>query len=310
MPHAVRFSEYGGVDVLEVVDVDKPEAGPGEVVVRVEAASINPGESKIREGLMHAMFPATFPSGQGSDLAGTVDSVGEGVTGFTVGQEVFGFTDDRASQADYVVVLAANLLPKPAELSWEVAGSLHVVGATAWAAVRAVGLGSGDVVVVSGAAGGVGSLAVQLALLRGAVVIGLASVANHAWLEAHGVVPVDYHGDGLVDRIRSVAAATGGSVDAFVDTVGGGYVETALALGVAPERIDTIADFEAVQRHGVKFEGNAVGASAAVLSELAGLVAEGRLEVPIAGVYPLARVRDAYRELEQGHTHGKIVLRP
>ena len=314
MPRAVRFSEYGGVDVLQVVDVDKPEPGPGEVVVKVEAASINPGESKIREGLMHAQFPATFPSGQGSDLAGTVDSVGEGVTGFTIGQEVFGFTDDRASQADYVVVEAAHLMPKPAGVTWEVAGSLHVVGATAWAAVRAVGLGSGDVVVVAGAAGGVGSLAVQLARQRDAVVIGLASVTNHAWLESHGVVPVDYHtdgqGDGLVERIRAAAAATGGKVDAFIDTVGGGYVETALELGVAPDRIDTIADFEAVQRHGVKFEGNAVGANAAVLSELAQLVAEGRIEVPIAAVYPLTQVQDAYRELEQGHTHGKIVLRP
>ena len=310
MPRAVRFREYGGVDVLELVEVDKPQPGPGEVVVKVEAASINPGESKIREGLLHSRFPATFPSGQGSDLAGTVDSVGEGVTGFTVGQEVFGFTDDRASQADYVAVQAAHLVPKPAEVSWEVAGSLHVVGATSWAAVRAVGLGSGDVVVVSGAAGGVGSLAVQLARQQGAVVIGLASVANHAWLEGHGVVPVDYHGDDLVDRVRSAAAATGGSVDAFIDTVGGGYVETALALGVAPERIDTIADYEAVERHGVKFEGNAVGANATVLSEVAQLVAEGRLEVPIAAVYPLSQVRDAYLALERGHTHGKIVLRP
>jgi NADPH:quinone reductase-like Zn-dependent oxidoreductase len=236
--------------------------------------------------------------------------VGDGVTGIPVGQEVFGFTDDRASQADYVAVEAANVVPKPADVSWEVAGSLHVVGATAWAAVRAVGLGSGDVVVVSGAAGGVGSLAVQLARRQNAVVVGLASEANHAWLEAHGVVPVDYHdyqGDGLVDRLRSAA---GGRVDAFIDTVGGGYVELALALGVSPERIDTIADYEAFKRHGVKFEGNAAGASAPVLAELARLVAEAELEVPIAAVYPLAQVRDAYRELEQGHTHGKIVLRP
>jgi NADPH:quinone reductase-like Zn-dependent oxidoreductase len=253
------------------------------------------------------VFPATFPSGEGSDLAGTVDAVGEGVTGFTVGQEVFGFTHDRASHAEYVVVAADNLVPKPVDVPWEVAGSLHVVGATAWAAVRAVGAGEGDVLVVAGAAGGVGSVAVQLARLAGARVIGLASEANHPWLEAHGVVPVDYHGEGLVDRIRSAA---GGRVDAFIDTQGGGYVEIALALCVPADRIDTIADIEAVRRYGVKFEGNMAGARAEVLAELAQLVSEGRLEVPIARVYPLASVRDAFRELEQGHTHGKIVLRP
>jgi NADPH:quinone reductase-like Zn-dependent oxidoreductase len=189
---------------------------------------------------------------------------------------------------------------------WEVAGSLYVAGTTAAAVVRAVELKAGDCVVVSGAAGGVGSIAVQLARHAGARVIGLASEVNHHWLESHGIVPVTY-GEGVAERIR---AAANGVVDAFIDCIGGGYVELALELGVAPERIDTIADFAAVHKHGVKGEGNAMGGGAPTLAELAGLVADGRLEVPIARTYPLSDVRAAFRELDSGHVHGKIVLRP
>jgi NADPH:quinone reductase-like Zn-dependent oxidoreductase len=191
-------------------------------------------------------------------------------------------------------------------VSWEQAGALFVAGTTAYAAVRSVALSAGDTVVVSGAAGGVGSIAVQLARNAGARVIGLSSDANHKWLADHGVIPVTY-GDGVEDRIR---AASGGKVDSFVDTFGGGYVELALKLGVAPNRIDTIIDFAAAAKYGVKTEGNHEGATADVLAQLAGLLAAGRLEIPIAKVYPLAEVRDAYRELEQRHTRGKIVLEP
>ena len=306
MARAVRFDGYGGVDVLKVVDVDRPVPGPGQVLVRVKAAGINPGESKIRDGLLHERYPATFPSGQGSDLAGVVEEVGDGVDGVAVGDEVIGYTDNRASQAELVLVDAENVTRRPPNVSWEVAGSLFVAGATAYAAVRAVALKPGDTVVVAGAAGGVGSVAVQLAVRAGATVIGLASEPNHEWLRGHGVIPVTY-GDGVADRIR--AAAPDG-VDALIDTVGGGYVELALELGVAPERIDTIADFEAVAKHGVKAEGNAAGASAQTLAELAGLIADGKLEVPIAASYPLDQVHDAYQELERGHTRGKIVLTP
>ncbi len=307
MSRAVRYDDYGGIDVLQVVDVQEPAPGPDELLIRVKAAGINPGEAKIRDGMLKDRYPSTFPSGQGSDLAGVVERVGERVDGFKAGDEVIAFTDNRASQAELVVVEAANATPKPAGVSWEVAGSLYVVGATAWAAVRAVALGPGAVVVVSGAAGGVGSLTVQLARRTGATVIGLASEPNHAWLSRHDVTPVSY-GDGVADRIREAA---GGRVDAFIDLVGGGYVKLAVEeLGVAPDRIDTIADFAAISEYGVKSDGNAVGASAAVLAELAGLIEAGELEVPIAHVYPLEQVRDAYRELEQGHTHGKIVLEP
>jgi NADPH:quinone reductase-like Zn-dependent oxidoreductase len=303
---AVRFDEYGGVDVLTVADVPQPEPGAGQVLVKVKAAGINPGEAKIRDGLLHDRFPATFPSGEGSDLAGVVERVGDGVTGVAVGDEVIGWVDTRSSQAEYAVVEASNLTPRPAGVPWEVAGGLPIAGATAWAAVGAVALQPGDTVVVSGAAGGVGSIAVQLARLAGATVIGLASESNHAWLEARGVIPVAY-GDGASARIHEAAA----TVDAFVDTYGGDYVELALdELGVDPSRVDTIARFDAVAKYGIKGEGSAAGSSAETLRSLAELIAKGELEVPIAATYPLDQVREAYEELAAGHTRGKIVLIP
>jgi NADPH:quinone reductase-like Zn-dependent oxidoreductase len=302
---AVRFDQYGPVEVLQVADIPEPVPGPGQVLVQVKAAGINPGEAKIRSGALHKQVPATFPSGQGSDLAGIIASAGPEVTGWAAGDEVIGWTDDRASQAEYVLVEETHLTARPAGLPWPAAGSLFVAGATAHAAVAAVALAPGDTVVVSGAAGGVGSLAVQLARLAGAKVIGLASAANHDWLTGHGVIPVSY-GEGVAGRIAAAAPA----VDAFVDTVGSGYVDLALELGVQPDRIDTIADFAAVARHGVKADGNAAGASAAVLAGLAGLITSGEVELPIAATFPLSAVQDAYRELARGHTRGKIALIP
>ena len=303
---AVRFDGYGPVDVLHVEDVPQPVPGPAQVLVRVMAAGINPGEAKIREGIGASRWPATFPSGQGSDLAGIVELAGPGFTGVRAGDEVIGWVDTRSSHAEYAVVEAAKLTPKPAAVPWQVAGALPVAGFTAWAAVRAVALSAGDTLVVAGAAGGVGSITVQLARRTGATVIGLASEQNHGWLSAHGVVPVTY-GDGVAGRIRTIAP----QADAFIDTYGGDYVELALGeLGVRPDRVDTLVRFDAAEKYGVKAEGNAVGASAAVLAELAGLIAAGELEVPIAGTYPLTQVREAYARLASGHVHGKIVLLP
>jgi NADPH:quinone reductase-like Zn-dependent oxidoreductase len=307
MPQAVRFDHYGEVDVLNVVDVAAPVAGDGQVVVRVAAAGINPGEASIRKGLLEDRWPATFPSGQGSDLAGVVTELGPGVEGVAIGDEVIGFTHDRASQAELVAVDADHLTARPSAVPWEAAGALFVVGTTAYAAVRAVSPAPGDVVAISGAAGGVGTLAVQLAGNAGATVIALAGEDHHDWLREHGAIPVTY-GDGVAERVRDAA---GGRLDAFVDTYGSGYVDLAIELGVAPERIDTIIDWEAAGRHpGVKTDGNMAGASAETLAELARLIADGRLEVPIDAVYPLAEVRAAYTELERRHTLGKIVLRP
>lgn len=303
---AVRFDEYGGVDVLEVRDVEDPVAGPGEVLVAVKAAGINPGEISIREGRLHERWPATFPSGEGTDLAGLVQAVGDGVSAFAPGDEVLGWTEQRASHAELVVVAADQLTPKPASVPWEVAGSLFVVAMAAYASVQAVAPRAGETVVVSAAAGGVGSVAVQLARRTGATVIGLAGERNHDWLRRHDIVPVTY-GDGQADRIRDAAH---GTIDAFIDTFGGGYVDLAIGLGVPPQRINTIIDYDAVQRLGVNAQGTHAIATAPLLAEIAALVADGSIEIPIARTFELDQVRDAYRELAERHSHGKIVLLP
>lgn len=306
MPRAVRYEKYGDVEVLFVAEVDRPIPLANQVLVRVKAAGINPGEAAIREGVMAEMFPATFPSGQGSDLAGVIEEVGDAVKNFAVGDEVLGFTNSRASQSDFVVVDVDHLVRRPTHVSWEQAGALFVAGTTAYAAVRAVSLKAGDTLVVSGAAGGVGSIAVQLARIKGAKVLGLAGVENHTWLASKGVIPVAY-GDGVAERI---SAESDNKVDAFIDLAGGGYVEMALQLGVTLDRINTVIDFAAARKHGVKTDGNGAAANADVLAELAELVSAGHLEIPIARVYPLAEVREAYRDLARRHTHGKIVLVP
>ena len=231
--------------------------------------------------------------------------LGSGVSGFAVGDEVIGFSDRRSSHAECVTVPASQLTPRPPAVPWEVAGSLYVAGVRA---VRAVRLVPGDTVAIAGAAGGVGSIAVQLARRAGATVLGIAGPSNDAWLAHHGAVPVNY-GDDLPARLR--AAAPSGHIDALLDFFGGGYVAMAVEdLGVPRDRVDTITDFEAVERFGVLSAGGADAATAAAVAELADLVARGELEVPIAGVFALADVRDAYRELELRHTRGKLVLRP
>jgi NADPH:quinone reductase-like Zn-dependent oxidoreductase len=308
MSKAVQYDSYGGIEVLDVRDVAKPVPAAGEVLVEVKAAAINPGEAMIRRGALHDRWPATFPSGQGSDFAGVVAETGPDVDTVAVGDEVIGFTNQRASQAEFVVVPAVQLTQKPDNVTWEAAGGLFVAGTTAYAAVRAVALKPGDTVAVAGAAGGVGTIAVQLAERAGATVLGIAGPSNDEWLTAHGVVPVNY-GGGLAKRLRD--AAPDGQIDAFLDFFGGGYVELAVTeLGIDPQRVDTIIDFPAIERFGVRGEGNADAADAAVLAELADLVAAGELEVPVAEVYPLDQVQEAFRTLEQRHTRGKIVLRP
>jgi NADPH:quinone reductase-like Zn-dependent oxidoreductase len=305
---AVRFDDYGGVEVLDVREVARPEPGPGQVLVAVRAAGINISEAKIRLGLVRALFPATFPSGQGSDLAGVVEEVGTGATGVAVGDEVIGFTNNRASHAEYVLVEAANLTAKPPNLPWEMAGALFVAGATGVATVRAVAPTAGEVVVIAGAGGGVGVFAVQLAIRTGARVVAVASERHHAWLRERGAVPVAY-GGGISERITT-AAAEETPVTAFIDLVGNGYVDLALELGISKDRIDTIVDFPSIQKYGVKGDGGAAAASAATLAELADAMAAGELVVPIQRTYPLDKVREAFAELEAGHVAGKIVLIP
>jgi NADPH:quinone reductase len=303
---AVRFDDYGGIEVLQVRDVPRPEPGPDQVLVAVRAAGINPSEAAIRTGRVREIFPATFPSGEGSDLAGVVEELGAGVKSVAVGDEVIGYTNNRASHAEHVLVETANLTAKAAEVPWEVAGALFVAGVTGVATVRAVAPTAGEAVVIAGAGGGVGVFAVQLAVRTGARVIAVASERHHAWLRERGAVPIAY-GNGV--RKRMTAAAEDTPVAAFIDLVGGGYVELALELGIARDRIITIVDFPSVGKYGVKTDGVAA-ASAATLAELARAIAAGDLVVPIQRTYPLDDVRAAYAELESGHIAGKIVLIP
>jgi NADPH:quinone reductase-like Zn-dependent oxidoreductase len=304
MPKAVQLSAYGGIDQLRIVDVAKPKPQPDEVVVRVVAAGTNPGEISIREGFLRDMFPMAFPFGQGTDFAGRVDSVGAQVTGFAPGDEVLGWSENRSAQAEYVASSPSRLIPKPAALDWFRAGSLFVVATTAVAAVRAVSLKPGDVVAISGAAGGVGSLASQLARRAGARAIGIASDESAEFLRSVGVEPLAY-GDGLAERLRGLAP---NGLGAFIDLFGGGYVELAVTLGVARERINTIIDFAGAQKYGVKTDGSATAASRETLASVANLVAWGEIVMPLTAVYPFASLRDAYTELARRKARGKIVL--
>jgi NADPH:quinone reductase-like Zn-dependent oxidoreductase len=303
---AVRFEQYGGPEVLEVWEVDRPSAGPGEILVEVRAASINPGEIAIREGQMAKQWPSTFPSGQGSDFAGVIAQLGEGVESFAIDDEVIGWTDDRASHAEFVVVPVDHLTAKPLTLSWEVAGSLFVAPMAAVVSVQVVDPQQGETIVVSAAAGGVGLVAAQLARNTGAKVVGLAGEKNHEWLRSVGVEPVAY-GEGQEERIRALAPD---GVDGFIDTFGGGYTDLGIALGVSPARVTTVIDFQAAERLGIQALTGSSVVSADMIAEIANLIARGGLKIPIAHTYALSEVREAYEQLAERHTNGKIVLIP
>lgn len=301
---AVRFDHYGDRSVLYVTDIPMPVPAEGEVLIEVRAAGINPGEAAIRRGDLDARFPATFPSGEGSDLAGVVREVGPGVDSFAVGDEVLGFSWNRSSHSTFVAVPVTQLIRKPAALSWEVAGSLYVVACTAFSAVRAIDVKPGDTVAVSAAAGGVGSVTVQFLVARGATVLGIASESNAEGLRAHGVTPVAY-GDGLEDRLKAAAPE---GIDAFIDLFGPDYLHLAVRLGVPTERIETIVFNQTASELGVKTDGSVDASTVAVLDQMANLTDDGTIELPIARTFPLDQVAQAFEELEQRHTRGKIVL--
>jgi len=300
----LRFDRYGGVDVLDVREVPIPEPAEGRAVVRVVAAGVNPGEIPIREGRFHDRWPATFPSGQGTDLAGVVSAVGPGVENVAIGDAVIGYSNERSAQADYVSLPADRLVPKPESIPWEVAAALPIAGFTATSLVQVTRPSPGETVVVSGAAGGVGGITTQLALNAGARVIGVAGPANADWLRSLGAEPVE-HGDGLEERVRALAPD---GVAALLDTFGGGYVALGMRLGVPRERIATIIDWAAAGQYGTATAGQASVESPEVLARIAELVANGELVIPIAATFPLERVRDAYELLAERHTRGKIVL--
>ena len=301
MSRIVQYNRYGGPEVLDIVEVDEPHAGPGEVRVAVRAAGINNFDSKVRQS--PAIMPnRALPSGQGSEFAGVIDEVGEGSTTAAVGDEVLGWSNFGA-QADFVVVPADQIAPKPATLGWAAAGGLGLVGNTAERSTRAVTPQPRETVLVSAAAGGVGLFAAQFALADGAIVIGTASEDNHDYLRGLGVIPIAY-GPGLIDRLR--AAAPHG-IDAVIDNAGQETIEVAIELGVNPKRINTIVYFEGAARYGISTVGGG-GKKSEDLARLARLVADGTIVLPIAATYPLADVRTAYEQLETRHLRGKIVL--
>lgn len=300
MTRAVRFQSFGGPEVLEVLDVSTPEPGPGEVLVDVVAAGTNPVESAVRSGLRVDRWPVKFPEGQGRDLAGTVAGLGPDAKRFAVGDEVMGWVA-RGSQATQVVVPEDHLLKKPRHLQWEVAGGLYVAGTTALDAVENSGIGQGDVVVITAAAGGVGCLAAQLAVLKGARVIGTAAERNADFLRQLGVVPLSYGVD-LVDRVRSLAPH---GVSAFLDFLGGESVKAAVELGVAPSRIKTVLDWSAVDEYGVS---RAVAGDLRALATVADLIEHNRIRMPIADIFTIDDVVAAYSRLDRRDSVGKIVI--
>lgn len=303
---AVQLSGYGGTEVLGVHDVAAPEPGPGRVVVEVRAASINPGEIMIREGVFDPDRTAPFPMGEGSDLAGQVIAVGSDVEGWAVGDEVIGWSGERSSHAELVAVPAEQLTPRPAEVTWEQAGSLYVAGGTAIAMIDAAAPAPGATVVVTAAAGGVGSILVQVLVERGVRVLGVAGPDNADWLRQVGVIPVT-HGEGLTERLTE---ATPDGIAAFLDCFGQGYTDLALELGVPTDKVVTIADFASAQQNGARVVFGHDTTTAVTLAQLADSIAQGSLTIPIAATYPLERVQDAYAALAERRTRGKIVLTP
>lgn len=305
MPRAVRFDEYGGVDVLHVAEVKKPRPGEGQILVHVRAAGVNPGESAIRSGALDSVFPARFPEGQGTELAGIVDAVGPGVQGVKGGDAVVGWSDTRGAQADYAILPAGNILRKPDELSWDQAAVVPVAAATAVSVVAALNPQRGETLVVAGASGGVGIVTCQLTRRTGARVIGTASERNHDFLRSLGVDPTPY-GEGVENRIRALAPE---GIDAFADCHGDGNVDLAVALGVSPDRINTIVDFGAAERVHAKTQGMYQLASIRdAVEPLLDMVAAGRLRIPVKARYTLDQVHEAYERLKQPGDAGRVVL--
>jgi NADPH:quinone reductase-like Zn-dependent oxidoreductase len=299
---AVIFTEYGGPEVLQVGDVPEPHAGPGQVRIAVRAAGVNPIDWKARSGAMREFMPLDFPVVDGREASGVVDEVGDGAVA-SAGDEVFGFAVGGAA-AEYAVL--DDFARKPAAVSFEEAGGLPVAVETSVRVFNVLGgLSEGQTIVINGAAGGVGTAAVQLAKARGARVIGTASEGNHDFLRSLGAEPTTY-GDGLVERVRALAPD---GVDLAFDTAGKGGIPALIELTGDPARVATIADFGAGQL-GVKVTGGADGRAPGALEEAATLIEAGRFSLPVAETFPFDRAADAHRASEGGHVRGKLVLVP
>jgi NADPH:quinone reductase-like Zn-dependent oxidoreductase len=295
---AVQFAEYGGPEVLEVVEVEEPHAGPGQVRIAVRAAAVNALDWKIRRGFMRQMQERELPSGTGLDAAGVVDEVGEGVTGVAAGDRVFG--SGSSTFAEHAVLTA--WAPVPDGLSFEEAAGYPVPVETAIRILGVIGAKAGETLLVSGAAGGVGSAAVQIAKERGLRVLGTASERNHDYLRSIGAEPTTY-GDGLVERIRALAPD---GVDAALDIAGSGVVPELIELTGDPERVVSIADFSAPE-HGAQVSSGG-GDRAGAYAEAARLVEQGVLRIPVERTFPLAEAGAAQQASQDGHVAGRLIV--
>ncbi|MBB5781707.1 NADP-dependent oxidoreductase [Nonomuraea jabiensis] len=296
---AIVFDRFGGPEVLREADIEVPQPGPGQVRVRVKAAGLNALDGKMRSGMLEAVFPTTFPAVPGGELAGVVDALGEGVTDVQVGDEVLGWSD-TGSYAEYA--LATIVAPKPAALGWQHAAALPVAGETAERVLNLLGVAAGETVLMHGAAGAVGTLAVQLATARGARVIGTAGPGNQEYLASLGATATVY-GEGLVERVRALAPD---GVDAVFDLAGKGALEDSITLRGGTDRIVTIADFRA-QQLGVTFSRGPSEASSDRLAALAQDAATGKVVTTVTA-YPLDQAATAQQVSDAGHVRGKLVL--
>jgi NADPH:quinone reductase-like Zn-dependent oxidoreductase len=303
MMKALLFTDYGGPEVLHVADVDEPHPGPGQIRIAVRAAGVNAIDWKTRSGMLREIMPASFPVIDGREAAGVVDEIGPEVTDVAIGDEVFGFTVGGAAAEHAILDAYAR---KPASLSWEEAAGLPVAVETSVRVFTVLGgVREGQTLVVNGAAGGVGCMAVQLAGVRGARVIGTASEPNHEFLRSLGAEPTTY-GEGLVERVRALARD---GVDLAFDTAGKGGMDDLINLTGDPARVATIADFSAAAL-GVKVTGGGDFRATEALDEAAALIEAGRLRVPVAQTFTFAQADEAHRISENGHVRGKLVLTP
>jgi NADPH:quinone reductase-like Zn-dependent oxidoreductase len=306
---AVAIQEWGGVDSVELLDVDPPPVAPDGVLVRVRAAAFNPVDAGIREGRLNGAFPASFPVVLGWDAAGVVERVGAAVTWFRPGDEVYGYCRRHNLQfgtfAEYTTVPEGYLAPKPPSLSFEEAAAIPLCGLTAHQSLEALGLRGGETLFLDGGAGGVGHLAIQLAVARGARVIATASGRNQDFLRELGAEPVDYTLCDVSARVHTLAGEKG--TDAAFDLFGGDAQEQAFSVLRRGGRIVSIKS-PPPRRPGFESHYVFVRPSGYDLAELDQLVVDGRLRPYVADIYPLERLADAYERLEAGHVRGKLVV--